>query len=58
LFTLASAACAAAPSLGALVAARAAQAAGAALIVPTSLGLLYPAFTKRPHAMVVGIWTE
>ena len=55
-FTLASAACAAAPTLGVLVAARAVQAVGAALIVPTSLGLLYPAFPKRQHAMVVGIW--
>jgi len=55
-FTLASAACAVAPSLGVLIAARAVQAAGAALIVPTSLGLLYPAFAKRQHAMVVGIW--
>src|SRR5580704_12826052 len=55
-FTLASAACAAAPTLGVLIAARAVQAAGAALIVPTSLGLLYPAFAKRQHAMVVGIW--
>jgi EmrB/QacA subfamily drug resistance transporter len=55
-FTLASAACAAAPTLDVLVAARAVQAVGAALIVPTSLGLLYPAFAKRHHAMVVGIW--
>src|SRR6201999_1284764 len=55
-FTLASAACAAAPSLAILVAARAVQAVGAALIVPTSLGLLYPAFPKRQHATVVGIW--
>jgi EmrB/QacA subfamily drug resistance transporter len=55
-FTLASAACAVAPSLGVLVAARAVQALGAALIVPTSLGLLYPAFAKRHHARVVGIW--
>src|ERR1700690_4002665 len=55
-FTLASAACAAAPTLGVLVAARAVQAVGAALIVPTSLGLLYPAFPKRQHAMVVGVW--
>lgn len=55
-FTLASAACAVAPSLGTLVAARAVQAVGASLIVPTSLGLLYPAFPKRQHAMVVGIW--
>ena len=57
-FTLASAACAAAPTLGVLVAARAVQAVGAALIVPTSLGLLYPAFAKRQHAMVVGIWAS
>jgi EmrB/QacA subfamily drug resistance transporter len=57
-FTLASAACAAAPTLGVLVAARAAQAVGAALIVPTSLGLLYPAFPKRQHAKVVGIWAS
>jgi EmrB/QacA subfamily drug resistance transporter len=56
IFTLASAACAAAPTLGVLVAARAVQAIGAALIVPTSLGLLYPAFPKRQHAMVVGVW--
>jgi EmrB/QacA subfamily drug resistance transporter len=55
-FTLASAACAVAPTLGVLVAARGVQAVGAALIVPTSLGLLYPAFAKRHHAMVVGIW--
>jgi EmrB/QacA subfamily drug resistance transporter len=55
-FTLASAACAGAPTLGVLVAARAVQAVGASLIVPTSLGLLYPAFAKRQHAMVVGIW--
>jgi MFS family permease len=57
-FTLASAACAAAPTLGVLIAARAVQAAGAALIVPTSLGLLYPAFPKRQHAKVVGIWAD
>ncbi|HEX4256176.1 MAG TPA: MFS transporter, partial [Streptosporangiaceae bacterium] len=55
-FTLASAACAAAPSLPVLVGARAVQAVGAALIVPTSLGLLYPSFPKRQHATVVGIW--
>jgi EmrB/QacA subfamily drug resistance transporter len=56
IFTLASAAGAAAPSLGVLIAARAVQAAGAAMIVPTSLGLLYPAFARRQHATVVGIW--
>jgi MFS family permease len=55
-FTLASAVCAVAPSLTILVAARALQAVGAALIVPTSLGLLYPSFPQRQHATVVGIW--
>jgi EmrB/QacA subfamily drug resistance transporter len=55
-FTLASAVCAIAPSLSVLIAARAVQAVGAAMIVPTSLGLLYPAFPRRQHAMVVGIW--
>jgi MFS family permease len=32
------------------------QAVGAAMVVPTSLGLLYPAFARRQHALVVGIW--
>ncbi|MGW3448371.1 MFS transporter [Streptomyces sp. NPDC001076] len=56
LFTLTSAVAAAAPSLGVLVAARALQAVGAAMIVPTSLGLLYPSFPKRQHTLVVGLW--
>ena len=51
-FTLASAAAAVAPSLSVLVAARAVQAAGAAMIVPTSLGLLYPAFARHPDALI------
>jgi EmrB/QacA subfamily drug resistance transporter len=56
IFTLASAICAAAPVLGVLIAGRAIQAVGAAMIVPTSLGLLYPAFPQRQHTTVVGIW--
>ncbi|MFJ8613695.1 MFS transporter [Streptomyces sp. NPDC093675] len=56
LFTLASAMAAAAPSLGVLVGARALQAVGAAMIVPTSLGLLYPNFPSRQHTLVVGLW--
>ena len=48
LFTAASAACAAANSVGALVAFRVVQAAGAALMTPTSLGLLLASF--RPIA--------
>jgi EmrB/QacA subfamily drug resistance transporter len=55
-FTLTSAGAAAAPSLDVLVAARAIQAVGAAMIVPTSLGLLYPSFPKRQHTLVVGLW--
>jgi EmrB/QacA subfamily drug resistance transporter len=56
IFTLASAVCAVAPDLGVLVAGRTVQAVGAALIVPTSLGLLLPAFAARQHTLVVGIW--
>jgi MFS family permease len=55
-FTAASAVAAAAPSLGVLVGARAVQAVGAAMIVPTSLGLLYPSFPKEQHTLVVGLW--
>ncbi|HTU76005.1 MAG TPA: MFS transporter [Trebonia sp.] len=55
-FTIASAVCAVAPSLLVLIMARAVQALGAAMIVPTSLGLLLPAFPKRQHNLVVGIW--
>ncbi|MFF4554420.1 MFS transporter [Streptomyces sp. NPDC001422] len=56
LFALTSAIAAAAPSLGVLVAARAVQGVGAAMIVPTSLGLLYPSFPRRQHTLVVGLW--
>jgi EmrB/QacA subfamily drug resistance transporter len=55
-FTAASAICAVAPALGVLIAGRAIQALGAAMIVPTSLGLLYPSFPARQHTLVVGIW--
>ena len=55
-FTLASVVCSVAPSLGVLVAGRAVQAVGVAAIVPASLGLLLPAFPRRQHTLVVGIW--
>jgi EmrB/QacA subfamily drug resistance transporter len=55
-FTLASALASLAPSLGILIGARAIQAVGGAMIVPTSLGLLYPSFPKRQHTFVVGLW--
>jgi EmrB/QacA subfamily drug resistance transporter len=56
LFTLSSGLCAIAPNVGVLIGGRAAQAVGAAMIVPTSLGLLYPNFPRRQHTLVVGIW--
>jgi EmrB/QacA subfamily drug resistance transporter len=55
-FTLASLVCGLAPTLAVLLAGRAVQAAGAAMILPTSLGLLYPSFPDRQHTLVVGIW--
>ena len=56
IFTVASAACAAAPSLGLLVAARLLQAAGAAALVPSSLAIVLEAYpgARRPHA--VSLW--
>jgi EmrB/QacA subfamily drug resistance transporter len=56
-FTLASAACAAAPSVAALVAARAVQATGAAMLFPTSLGLLLPEWPVEKRGAAVGIWS-
>src|SRR5581483_10765660 len=50
LFTAASAACAAAPSIGVLIAARAVQGVGAAVLVPCSLSLLSHAFDPRRSA--------
>jgi EmrB/QacA subfamily drug resistance transporter len=56
LFTGASAVSAVAPSLEVLVAARVVQAGGAALMVPTSLGLLIPAWPAERRAAVVALW--
>jgi MFS family permease len=55
-FTLASVLCAVAPVLAVLVLGRVIQAAGAAMIVPSSLGLLLAAFPRRQHTLAVGIW--
>src|ERR1700753_3162088 len=54
LFTVASAACAAAGSIEALIAFRVAQAAGAALMTPTSLGLLLASFP--PDRRTGAVW--
>ncbi len=56
-FTLGSALCGAAPSVPALVAARAVQAAGAAFLLPTALALLLPEFAPAERPMAIGIWS-
>ncbi|MFG1915822.1 MFS transporter [Micromonospora sp. NPDC048898] len=57
LFTVASAACALAPSLLVLVVSRILQAAGGALMLPSSLGLLLPLFTPARRGAAVGLWS-
>ena len=56
LFVLASAGCAAAPSIGALVGARVLQAVGGALMLPTSLGLMLPEFGAGERHVAIGMW--
>jgi EmrB/QacA subfamily drug resistance transporter len=55
-FMLASAACGLAPSEQALIGARAVQAIGAALLVPTSLALLLPEFPPERRATATALW--
>jgi EmrB/QacA subfamily drug resistance transporter len=57
LFAAASALCALAPSLGVLVAARVLQAAGGAMMLPTTLGLILPAFPVEQRTLAIGIWS-
>jgi EmrB/QacA subfamily drug resistance transporter len=57
LFTLASAACAAATNVEMLVAFRVLQAAGAALMTPTSLGLILATFPPEKRGSAVRMWT-
>jgi EmrB/QacA subfamily drug resistance transporter len=56
IFVLASVACAAAPSVGFLVAARVVQAVGGALMLPTSLGLMLPEFAANERHKAIGVW--
>src|SRR3954468_14729370 len=56
LFTLGSALCAVAPSVGALVGARVLQGIGAAALTPNSLGLVLPLFPPERRAPVIGAW--
>ena len=55
-FTVASALCALAPSAGTLIAARAVQGAGAAVITPLALTILASAFPASRRGAIVGIW--
>lgn len=56
LFTLASVACAIAPTVGLLIAARAAQGIGAALLVPQSLALIAANFPRDVRGRAIGTW--
>src|ERR1700710_194441 len=57
LFAGASALCALAPSLDVLIAARVLQAAGGAMMLPTTLGLILPAFPVEQRTLAIGIWS-
>lgn len=57
-FTLASVGCALAPDVGTLVAARLVQAAGAALLMPTSLALLLGTTAPEKRAGAVRAWAS
>jgi EmrB/QacA subfamily drug resistance transporter len=57
IFTLASAAAALAPSTEALIAARAVQGLGGAVITPLSLTLLSEAFAAEKRGLALGIWS-
>jgi len=56
LFTIASAACALAPSAGVLIAARTVQGLGGAVVLPLSLTILTTAFPAEKRGMIVGVY--
>jgi len=55
-FTLASVLCAAAPSIGWLIAARAVQGVGGALMTPASLAIIEAAFAPGDRMRAIGTW--
>jgi EmrB/QacA subfamily drug resistance transporter len=57
IFTAASAAAALAPNTGLLVAARAVQGSGAAIVTPLTLTLLAEAFPAEKRGMAIGVWS-
>src|SRR5213082_2191212 len=56
LFTIASAACALAPSAGELIAARTVQGLAGAVVLPLSLTILTTAFPAQKRGMIVGVY--
>lgn len=56
LFGLGSVACALAPSMSSLIAARAAQGVGAAVVTPASLALIGATFPKDERNRAIGVW--
>jgi len=56
-FTLASAACALAPGIGALIAARAVQGAGSAMVLPHAMALLAAAYPGERRARALGLFS-
>ncbi|HET6231832.1 MAG TPA: DHA2 family efflux MFS transporter permease subunit [Longimicrobiaceae bacterium] len=58
LFAAASLACGLAPAMGALIAARAVQGLGAALLMPGSLAILGSAFQGQARARAIGLWSS
>jgi EmrB/QacA subfamily drug resistance transporter len=56
MFTIASMACGLAPNVALLIAARVAQGAGSAILVPSSLALVMAAFSRERLPQVIAIW--
>jgi EmrB/QacA subfamily drug resistance transporter len=56
-FTAASVLCGIAPSIGALIAARALQGVGGAMLVPGSLSLITASFRTEDHGAAIGAWS-
>ena len=56
-FAAASIVCGLAPNVAVLLAARAAQGAGAALLIPCSLALIGAAFPERERGAAIGVWS-
>ena len=56
LFSVCSAACAVAPSIGPLIAARAVQGVGAATVMPLTLAILGATFPPEKRGKAIGVW--